>query len=119
MTMRIKIKNLRLRTIIGVCRWERRCPQDIIVNVTMEFDGAQAVQSDDIKDTVDYATTKRRIIEEVENASFNLLEKLAGRILELVMEDPKVQSATVEIDKPNALRFADSVSVRCSAERKE
>ena len=115
--MRIHIKNLRLRTIIGVNAWERENPQDVIVNVTMEFDGSKAVLSDDIKDTVDYMGAKLRIMEEVETSRFQLLEKLAHRILELVMEDPTVQRATVEVDKPHALRFTDSVSVSCSEER--
>ena len=47
-----------------------------------------------------------------------LLEALAGRILKLIMKDPKVLSATVRVDKPHALRFAKSVSVEMSAERK-
>jgi D-erythro-7,8-dihydroneopterin triphosphate epimerase len=40
-----------------------------------------------------------------------LLERLASEVLGLVMEDPMVCYAEVEIDKPHALRFADSVSI--------
>ncbi len=117
--MRIHIKNLRLRTIVGVDAPERERPQDVIVNVTMDFDGSKAALSDDVGDTVDYEAVKRRITTEVEGADFHLLERLAHRILEVVMDDPKVQRATVEVDKPQALRFADSVSVSCSGEREK
>jgi D-erythro-7,8-dihydroneopterin triphosphate epimerase len=115
--MIIRIKNLRLRTIIGVNDWERTQAQEIIVNIEMELDGAKAAASDDIADTVDYKSLKRQIMAEVENSSYFLLEKLSARILEIVRADSRVQRATVEVDKPSALRFADSVSVSCSFQR--
>ena len=115
--MRIHIKNLRLRTLIGIFDWEREHKQDVVVNVRIDFDGATAAASDQIKDTVDYKTITKRIIGLVEAAEFYLVERLADRILQLIMDDQKVQRAEVEVDKPQALRFADSVSVTCSAER--
>jgi len=115
--MIIRIKNLRLRTIIGVKHWERRKVQDVIINVEIEFDGSKVAESDNIDDTVNYKTIKKRIVEEVEKSRFYLLDRLASHVLKIVMENKKVQRATVEVDKPNALRFADSVSVFCSAEQ--
>ena len=115
--MIIRIKNLRLRTIVGVNDWEREAKQDVIINIEFEFDGTQAIETDRLEDTVDYKAMKRRIITAVENSRFYLLDKLAGRILEIVMEDERVRRAMVEVDKPQALRFADSVSVCCSAEK--
>lgn len=114
--MIIRIKNLRLRTIVGINAWERDHPQDVIVNVEFEFDGAKAADSDDLADTVDYKSMKKKIIDLVENSQFNLLEKLASSIKDIVMEQPLVQRVRIEVDKPHALRFADSVSVECNAE---
>ena len=114
-----RIKNLRLRTIIGCHDWERKNKQDIIVNIKFEFDAAKAVVSDDIEDTVDYMQLKKAIIKEVENSTFQLLEKLANHIMDIIMGDNKISKATVEIDKPHALRFADSVSVACTREREK
>ena len=113
----IKIKNLRLRTFIGVYQWEQQHMQDLSVNVLMQFDGSKAAQSDDVNDTIDYKTIKQRIMEEVENSRFKLLEKLAAKILEIVLTDKRILFAQVEIDKPRALRFADSVSVTVSESR--
>lgn len=115
--MLIRIKNLRLRTIIGVNEWERTQAQEVVVNVEMEFDGTAAAGSDDLADTIDYKSLKRRIMERVEASSFFLLEKLASEILRIVTAEPRVIRATVEVDKPAALRFADSVSVVCSGGR--
>ena len=115
--MLIRIKNLRVRTIIGINEWERDAPQDVIINIEMELDGKRVSQTDSIDDTVDYKVLKRRILREVEGSQFFLLDKLASHVLDIVMEEQKVERATVEVDKPNALRFADSVSVLCSAEK--
>ena len=115
--MIIRIKNLRLRTITGINDWERKDLQDVVVNVEIAYDGSAAVESDDIDDSIDYKAITKRIIQEVEPSRFQLLDKLSGHILAILMEDERVQRATVEIDKPGALRFADSVSITCSAQR--
>ena len=115
--MIIRVKNLRLRTIVGINDWERKAPQDVVINIEIEYDGTKAVETDNIEDGVNYRAIAKRVIREVEQSQFHLLDALAGHVLRLVMEDEAVQRATVEIDKPHALRFADSVSVSCSAER--
>ncbi|MBN1780251.1 dihydroneopterin aldolase [bacterium] len=115
--MKIKIKNLRLRTIVGIYAWERKETQDVIINITIEFDGSGAAQTDNVRNTVDYKALKKRIVSEVESSRFKLLEKLADHVLRIILEDKKVLSARVEVDKPHALRFADSVSVTCTGSR--
>ena len=115
--MQIHIKNLRLRAIIGIFDWERTHKQDVIINARIDFDGRQVSENDRIESTVDYKMLSKRIISFVEESEFFLLEKLADRILQLIMDDPKVDRAVVEVDKPQALRFADSVSVQCEAQR--
>lgn len=115
--MEIHIKNLKIKAIIGINDWERKEKQDVIVNVTLELDASSAAQTDRIEDTLNYKTLTKRIISEVESSKFFLLEKLAHHILNLVLEDKKAIRGTVEVDKPQALRFADSVSVKCSGER--
>ena len=115
--MTIKIKNLRLRAIIGVNQWERQNRQEIIVNIEMEYDGSAAAASDRVEDAVDYSALKRRLLAEVEATEFFLLEKLATFVLNIVMQDSRIVSTVVEIDKPHALRFADSVSVTVRGHR--
>jgi D-erythro-7,8-dihydroneopterin triphosphate epimerase len=116
--MRIRIKNLRLRTIVGVQAWEREAPQDVVVNIDLEFDGTKAAASDDLADTVDYKALKARVMQTVETSRYQLLEKLAAEILRIVLSDSRVLRATIEVDKPHALRFADSVSIACSGENR-
>jgi len=114
---KIRITDLKLRTIIGLYEWERTAKQDIIINIVIDFDAAKAAQSDDLNDTVDYKTMTKKIIKKVEASSFFLLEKLTDMILNIVMENTLVHEASVRVDKPNALRFADSVSVELNRKR--
>jgi len=117
MMTKIYIKNLRLRTIIGIEEFERNNRQDIVINATIEVDAAAAAASDDIKDAFNYKTITKKIIRFVEDSDYLLLERLTDQVLKLILEDPRAKAATVEIDKPGALRFADSVSIKMSAVR--
>lgn len=113
----VKIQSLALRCIIGLNDWERRKKQDVVINIEFEFDSARAVADDNGELTVDYKAITKRVIEGVEGSGFKLLESLASHVLDLVMESPGVLRATVEVDKPHSVRFAESVSVRFSAQR--
>lgn len=114
----IKIKNLRLRTIIGVFDEERNNKQDIIVNIKLKYEGANAIKNDDFKDALDYKILKKEIMVFVENSKFFLLEKLVHSIMQIIMKNESVLKAKVKVDKPNALRFADSVSLSIKQKRK-
>jgi D-erythro-7,8-dihydroneopterin triphosphate epimerase len=115
--MIIKIENLKLRTIVGIYEWEKKTKQDIVINVEIEFDGTKAIESDDIEDTVDYKSITKKIITLVEESEFNLIERIAGEAIKIIMENEKVEKASVRVDKPGALRFTDSVSVTQTQER--
>ena len=107
----IRIKNLKLRTIIGTNDWEREHKQDVVINVIIEYDAAGAIASDNLKDATDYKKITKKIIKAVETSHFFLLEKLTKMILDIVMKEALVKEATVRVDKPFALRFSDSVSL--------
>jgi FolB domain-containing protein len=114
---KLSIVDLLLRTVIGDNEWERDVRQDVVINLSLEFDASKAAASDALADTVNYKQLKRKIIAEVENSRYRLIEKLAARVLAIVMEDSRVTSATVRIDKPQALRYAKSVAVEMSNKR--
>ncbi len=109
--LQISIKNLRLRAIIGIEEWEREKKQDIVINITMSVDEEKSVHSDDINDSANYKKITKNIIKHVENSRYYLVEKLAGKIADIAKENGLVKEVEVEVEKPHALRFADSVSV--------
>ncbi len=113
----IHIKNLRLRTFIGFNEEEKTKKQDVIVNIRLNYDASYAAKTDSVDDACNYKVLTKQIIALVEEKSFDLLEAMVADIIELIAKVEKVLEATVEIDKPHALRFADSVSLRMDYKR--
>lgn len=114
---RIRIKNLRARTYIGIKEDEIRNRQDVVVNVTILYAASDAVQVNDIDHALNYRTITKALLKHIEENRFALLERLTQELLDLVMRDAQVRYAEVEVDKPHALRFADSVSITLSQAR--
>jgi dihydroneopterin aldolase/D-erythro-7,8-dihydroneopterin triphosphate epimerase len=108
---KIHIRDLALRCIIGVFPEERTQRQDIVLNITLTCDFGASARTDRLEDTVDYRRLTKQIITTVEGSAFQLLEALAEQVAAICLETPRVQRATVCIDKPGALRFARSVAV--------
>ena len=113
----IRIKNLRLRTFIGIKEEEIANRQDIVINVVIHYPADKARASEDINDALNYRTITKNIIQFVENNRFSLLEKLTQDVLDIAREHHWVTYAEVEIDKLHALRYADSVSMTLSWQR--
>ena len=114
---RINISNLRVRTYIGFNPEEKSKQQDVIVNAEIRYRAHPAFISDDADDALDYKIITKRMIQHIEHGRFHLLEKLAADLLAIATEAEQVSFAEVRVDKPHALRFADSVSVTLSASR--
>ena len=76
-----------------------------------------AAASDNEADALNYKIITKKMIDHVEHGRFQLLEKLASDLLTIATESERVSHAEVSVDKPHALRFADSVSVTLSASR--
>ncbi|HEY2452534.1 MAG TPA: dihydroneopterin triphosphate 2'-epimerase [Scandinavium sp.] len=113
----IRIKNLRLRTFIGIKEEEIANRQDIVINVVIHYPAENARGSEDINDALNYRTITKQIIQHVESNRFSLLEKLTQDVLNIACEHRWVTYAEVEIDKLHALRYADSVSMTMSWRR--
>jgi len=113
----IRIKNLRLRTYIGIKDEEINNKQDVVINARIEYSAVQAADTDDMAKALNYRTITKDIIQLVENNRFSLLEKLTAEVLAIASAHPAVKFAEVEIDKPYALRFADSVSLTLSVHK--
>ncbi|MBB3101692.1 dihydroneopterin triphosphate 2'-epimerase [Azomonas macrocytogenes] len=114
---RIRVKDLSLRTYIGIKEEEIVNKQDVLINLTVIYPAGGAVQVNDIQHALNYRTITKTIIQHVEGNRFALLERLTQDILDLVMQHPAVRYAEVEVDKPHALRFAESVSITLAAHR--
>lgn len=119
MTDRISLRGLRVHGYHGVLPTERRDGQEFVIDVELEVDTRESAKTDDLADTVDYATLADRIAAVVSGEAVNLIETLAARVAEVCLVDPGVRAATVEVHKPHApvaLTF-DDITVRIRRER--
>ena len=107
----IDIRNLSLRTYIGFNPEEMEKQQDVVVNIQIRYQINDEVLHDKVEGSLNYKTVTKKVITHVEQGRFLLLEKMVADILAMSCEHPSVREARVTVDKPHALRFADSVSL--------
>ncbi len=114
---KVIIRNLRARGIIGINPWEREKPQEILINLVLFTDNRAAEASDDIADCVNYRTVAKKVLAHAETAARYTVEALAGDLARLCLEEPGVVRVQVRVEKPGAVRFADSVGVEIERSR--
>lgn len=116
----IFIKDLLVRGIIGINPEERVKLQDIVINMRLYGDIRQAAKTDDIAFAINYKSITKRIIEHVEESSDFLVEKLVTDIARIILtEFDGVQRARIRVEKPGAIRFAQSVGIEIDRTRED
>jgi dihydroneopterin aldolase len=97
----------------GVRPAEREQPQEFKVDVKVDADLAAPGRSDRVEETVDYRLVYAIAKDVVEGESAKLIETLAHRIAERVLELDKVAAVSVRIAKrPESMRPIDAASVK-------
>lgn len=94
----------------GVFEHERRDGQDFTIDLRLHLPLKTAAESDDVRDTVHYGELAEKVAAVVAGEPVNLIETLAERIADAVLEEQLVQSVEVTVHKPHApiaLTFSD------------
>ncbi len=115
----IFLHDLRVETIVGIWDWERKIRQTVSIDLKMGADIRRAAASDDIDDTLNYKLVAKRVQQFVGDSSYHLVETLAERIAELVLNDFNVPWVEVQVNKPGAIRGARDVGVKIRREKNE
>jgi FolB domain-containing protein len=108
---KIFIRDLLVRGIIGINDWEREKKQDILVNLVLQFDTRLAAGSDRVEDSLNYRSLTKAVVRHIEASSHFLVEALAAELARIAVMDFGAEEATVRVEKPGALRFAQSVGI--------
>ncbi len=116
---KVIIKDLLVRGIIGINDWERRLPQDILINVELFTDIHNAGMNDSIDDCINYSTVAKKIIAHSERIQRQTVEALASDIAGICLDQVGVDHVMVRVEKPGAVRFARSVGVEIVREREK
>ena len=109
--MLIKLKDLQIETIIGIYDWEQSTPRKLLINVEIECVDNQSIITDNIKDTIDYDIVYTNIKKIINSKKHNLIESLAGDIVNMICKIEGVIATTVEINKIKIYPDAFSTAV--------
>jgi len=114
---KINILNLRLAGKHGVYDFEKKKEDVFELDIFLYLNLKSAVLSDNLKDSVDYS----KVVELVKKIFFekdcNLIEYVAARICEGILEKYPIQKVVIKIRKPHAPINADLDTVEVEIER--
>jgi dihydroneopterin aldolase len=115
----ISLRNMRFHAFHGVMPQEQVTGGDFVVSVRAGYDVADAMRTDRVEDTLNYAVLYDLVKREMMKPS-QLLEHVAGRIGESIFREmPGVKSLDIELTKQNPPMGADcdGASVELHLER--
>ena len=105
------VHELKVETIIGIWGWERKIRQIVSIDLEMGADIRRAAKTDSIDDTLNYKAISKRVQQFVADSEFQLVETMAEKIAELVLQEFKVPWIQVRVSKPGAIRGAKNVGI--------
>ena len=113
----IHLRQVRFHAFHGVLSQERQVGADFVLDLKVGYPLEQAMQSDEVTDTLNYAALYDLVAHEMQQPS-KLLEHLAGRMAEAIGKTfPQVTSIDLELIKLNPPMGADcegaSVEIHC------
>ena len=116
MTDRISLKGLEVFATHGVLEHEAAHAQPFVVDVVVEVDLESAGRTDRLSETIDYGALAVRVTDLVASETWSLIERVAHRVAEAVLDEPRAAAVEVTVHKPRApipVPFADvAVTVR-------
>lgn len=99
------VKRLKVDAEIGVYAHEKGRAQPLVVDVELEL-GEQRV--DRFADTVNYETVAEQARAVAAAGHVDLVEEYADRLARACLDDPRVRSVRVRVEKPEAIPGAEA-----------
>ena len=113
------IKDFTVEEIIGIHEHEKIKKQKIKFNIVLVINQSSVPDEKDIKSIVDYEKITNKLENLAKSKKYNFLESLAEDSFEEIFEDKRINSVTIKIEKPEAIKNAKSVGVEVFKTRKD
>lgn len=107
----VYIRDLQIETVIGIYDWEREIKQTVSLDLEMAHDIRRAAQTDNIEDTLNYKAVAKRLIAFIGESEFLLVETMAERCADIVLNEFSVPWLKLRLSKPGAVRGSRDVGV--------
>lgn len=111
MNTSVVIEALELDCVIGVYDFERKFEQRVLADIEISHDFKAALASDRLIDTLDYAAVCERCRTIAREGGYQLLERLAGAIVDCLRSEFGVSRLRLRLRKPGAVQGTGYVGV--------
>ena len=108
------IKDFIIEEIIGNHKHEK-----IKFNIVLDVNQSSVPDEKDIKSIVDYEKITNKLENLTKRKKYNFLESLTEDSFKEIFEDKRINSVTIKIEKPEAIKKAKSVGVEVFKTRKD
>ena len=115
----VLIKNFIIQEIIGFHEHEKIKKQKIKFNIVIDVDQNSLPNDKDIKSIVDYEKITDNLKNLTKRKKYNFLESLAEDSFKEIFEDKRINSVKIKIEKPDAIKNAESVGVEVFKTRED
>ena len=105
------IKDFIIQEIIGIHEHEKMKKQKIKFNIVIDVNQNTFPDEKDIKSIVDYEKITNKLKNLTRGKKYNFLESLAEDSFKEIFEDRRINSVKIKIEKPEAIKNANSVGV--------
>jgi len=113
------IKDFIIDEIIGFYEHEKIKKQKIKFNIVLDVNQNSVPNESDIKSIVDYEIITNKLKKLTKSKKYNFLESLAEDSFKEIFDDKRINSVTIKIEKPEAIKNAKSVGVEVFKTRKD
>jgi len=116
----VALDRLPITCIVGILPEERVNLQEIFLDVRLQVDVSEAVETEEVEFTVNYAELADELTEFVIEQRFQLIETMAARCGQLVLANhPRVDWCEIVVNKPKAVPRAGGTWVSVEVYRDE
>lgn len=119
MSDKIFIQGLEAKCIIGIFDWERKTLQKVTVDIEFPVSIRKAAKFDKVENTTDYKAISKYTLRFIEDSQFQLIETLAEKLAQSLLEKFSLKKIKIRLCKPGALRGAINVGVEISRKKRE
>lgn len=96
----VDIEGLSVYTHHGVTAAEREVGQRLVLDITFDLDECDALVTDDVADTIDYAKACEQVWLGAQDRSYKTLERLCSAICDRLLNEFNAAAVTVRATKP-------------------
>ena len=113
------IKDFVIEEIIGIHAHEKTKKQKIKFNIVIEVDQHTVPDERKIESIVDYEKITLKLEKLAKTKKYIFLESLAEDSFKEIFEDKRINSVKIKIEKPEAIKNAESVGVEVFKNRRD